>query len=144
MIPKTTQSRRRFLQTSSLSLSALFFPHVLRGQAPKKLQLAGIGVGGKGKGDILNASMGAEIAALCDVDRSRLEAAKALYPNARTFESFREMFEVMGNTIDAVTVSTPDHSHFPAAMEAIRRGKHVCVQKPLVNRVWEASQLLAA
>ncbi|MCX8510294.1 MAG: Gfo/Idh/MocA family oxidoreductase [Chthoniobacteraceae bacterium] len=144
MIPKTTQSRRRFIQASSLSLGALFFPHILRGQAPKKLQLAGIGVGGKGKVDILNASMGAEIAALCDVDRSRLEAAKALYPNARTFESFREMFEVMGNTIDAVTVSTPDHSHFPAAMEAIRRGKHVCVQKPLVNRVWEASQLLAA
>jgi len=85
MIPKTTQSRRRFLQASSLSLGALFFPHILRGQAPKKLQLAGIGVGGKGKGDILNASMGAESAALCDVDRSRLEAAKALYPNARTF-----------------------------------------------------------
>jgi predicted dehydrogenase len=60
------------------------------------------------------------------------------------FEDFREMFQAMGDKLDGVTVSTPDHSHFPAALEAIRRGKHVCVQKPLVNRVWEAGQLLAA
>jgi len=137
-------SRRDFLKLASLSSGALFFPHILRGQAPKKLQFGGIGVEGKGKMDIANTAAGAEIVALCDVDRTRLERAKLLYPEARVFEDFREMFQAMGDKLDGVTVSTPDHSHFPAALEAVRLGKHVCVQKPLVNRVWEAGQLLAA
>ncbi len=136
-------SRRDFLKAVSLSSAPLLFPHILRGQGPKKLQFGAIGVEGKGKMDIANTAAGAEIVALCDVDRVRLERAKLLYPNARTFQDFREMFEVMGSALDGVTVTTPDHSHFPAALEAIRRGKHVCVQKPLVNRVWEANQLLA-
>ncbi len=142
--PSLPPSRRTFLKTAALSSAALYFPHVVRGQGPKKLQFAGIGVGGKGKADIANAAAGAEIVALCDVDRSRLDAARQFYPEARMFEDFREMFQAMGDKIDGVTVSTPDHSHFPAAMEAIRLGKHVCVQKPLVNRVWEAEQLLKA
>jgi len=135
-------SRRSFLKAASLSASSLVFPHILRGQGPKKLQFGGIGVEGKGKADLLNTSAGAEIVALCDVDRTRLERAKLLYPNARLFQDFREMFATMGDKLDGVTVSTPDHSHFPAALEALRHGKHVCVQKPLVNRVWEANRLL--
>lgn len=111
---------------------------------PKKIQFAGIGVEGKGKMDVAKAAEGAEIVALCDVDRARLERAKLIYPNARVFESFREMFASMGDKIDGVTVSTPDHTHYPAAMEALKHGKHVCVQKPLVNRIWEANELLTA
>lgn len=132
--------RRSFLKSITVSSGALFFPYV-RSQAAKKLQFGGIGVGGKGASDIANTAAGAEIVALCDVDRQRLEKSKTLYPNARVFEDFREMFAAMGDKLDGVTISTPDHSHFPAAMEAIRRGKHICVQKPLVNRVWEANQL---
>jgi len=137
-------SRRDFLKATALPTAPLFFQHILRGQGPKKLQFGAIGVEGKGKIDIVNTAAGAEIVALCDVERVRLERAKALYPIARVFQDFREMFAAMSDTLDGVTVSTPDQSHFPAALEAIRSGKHVCVQKPLVNRVWEANQLLAA
>ncbi len=142
MNPPSTSSRRSFLKTVSVSAVPLWFPHILRGQGVKRLQFGAIGVEGKGKADILNTSAGAEIVALCDVDRTRLERAKGLYPNAKVFQDFREMFEAMGDAMDGVTISTPDHSHFPAAVEALRRGKHICVQKPLVNRVWEANRLL--
>ena len=101
-------SRRSFLKAASLSASSLVFPHILRGQAPKKLQFGGIGVEGKGKADLLNTSAGAEIVALCDVDRTRLERAKLLYPNARLFQDFREMFEKLGDKIDALTAVNAD------------------------------------
>ena len=141
---KNHPTRRDVLKTSAFASGTLFFPNLILGQAPKKVQFAGIGVEGKGKMDVAKAAEGAEIVALCDVDRTKLERAKLLYPNARAFESFREMFAAMGDKIDGVTVSTPDHAHYPAAMEALRHGKHVCVQKPLVNRIWEANELLAA
>ncbi len=136
-------SRRDFLKAATISSAPLLFPHILRGQAPKKLQFGAIGVDGKGRSDLLNTSAGAEIVALCDVDRIKLDRAKVLVPNARLFQDFREMFATMGDALDGVTISTPDHAHFPAALEAIRHGKHVCVQKPLVNRVWEANRLLS-
>ena len=141
---KNRTSRRAFLQSSLLSIGCLQMPNLLLGQTPKKLQFGGIGVEGKGKTDIARAGEGSEIVALCDVDRARLERAKALYPNAKVFEDFREMFATLGDRLDGVTISTPDHSHYPIAMEAIRHGKHVCVQKPLVNRIWEANQLQEA
>ena len=136
-------SRRQFLQSSALTAGSLFAPNLLLGQdaAKKTVNVAGVGCGGKGESDLGIAAEGANIVAFCDVDRDRLKKAQQKYPGAKTFESFREMFEVMGDKIDMVTVSTPDHAHFPAAMEAIKRGKHVCVQKPLVNRIWEANQL---
>jgi predicted dehydrogenase len=136
-------SRRQFLQRSAATAGSIFVPNLLLGQqgGSKKINVAGIGVGGKGASDIGISAEGANIVALCDVDRKTLEAAKAKYPDAKTFESFQEMFSVMGDKIDMVTVSTPDHAHFPAAMEALKHGKHVCVQKPLVNRIWEANQL---
>ena len=136
-------SRRQFLQRSAVAAGSIFAPNILIGQegGAKKINVAGIGAGGKGGSDIAIAAEGANIVAFCDVDRKTLEAAKAKYPNAKAFDSFREMFEVMGDQIDMVTVSTPDHAHYPAAMEAIKCGKHVCVQKPLVNRIWEANQL---
>lgn len=143
MIRQTT-NRRQFLRGSALAAGSVAFPNLLIGQegGGKKLNVAGIGgAGGKGESDIAIAGEGANVVAICDVDRERLKKAQAKYPNAKMFESFREMFEVMGDKIDLVTVSTADHSHYPAAMEAIKRGKHVCVQKPLVNTIWEANQL---
>ena len=141
-------TRRGFLKFSAAAAAAgIFAPNILRSAedgGQKKLNFAGIGVGGKGESDIANIAKEANIVALCDVDRTRLAAAGKKYKDAKMFESFREMFDAMGDKIDGVTVSTPDHCHFPAAMEAIKRGKHVCVQKPLVNRIWEANQLLQA
>jgi predicted dehydrogenase len=141
MNPSST--RRHFLRSSSLLAGSIAMPNLLIAQegGGKKLNFAGIGAGGKGGSDVATAAEGANIVALCDVDRSTLEAAGKKYPGAKLFESFREMFDAMGDQIDGVTISTPDHAHYPAAMEAIRRGKHVCVQKPLVNRIWEANQL---
>lgn len=142
--PNST-SRRQFLQRSAVTAGSLFVPNLLIGQdaaaVKKTVNVAGVGCGGKGESDLGIANEGANIVAFCDVDRDRLKKAKEKYPDAKTFESFREMFDAMGDKIDMVTVSTPDHAHYPAAMEAIKRGKHVCVQKPLVNRIWEANQL---
>ncbi len=140
----STHTRRRFLRNTALTAGGIFVPNLLFSQAGggKKLNFAGIGgAGGKGESDIGIAAEGANIVAICDVDRDRLAKAQLKYPDAKMFESFKEMFEVMGDKIDAVTISTPDHAHFPAAMEALKRGKHICVQKPLVNRIWEANQL---
>ena len=143
MIRQST-NRRQFLRGSAFAAGSAAFPNLLIGQegGGKKLNVAGIGgAGGKGESDIAIAGEGANVVAICDVDRERLKKAQSKYPNAKVFESFREMFETMGDKIDLVTVSTPDHAHYPAAMEAIKRGKHVCVQKPLVNTIWEATQL---
>jgi predicted dehydrogenase len=139
-------SRRHFLKFSAAAAAAgIFAPNILRAEeVAKKLNFAGIGVGGKGASDIANAAKEANIVAICDVDRNTLKKAQEKYPNAKAFESFREMFDALGDKIDGVTISTPDHQHFPAAMEAIKRGKHICVQKPLVNRMWEANQLQLA
>ncbi len=136
-------SRRQFLQRSAVTAGSIFVPNLLLGQdgGAKKVNVAGVGCGGKGESDLGTAAKGANIVAFCDVDRDRLKKAKEKYPDAQIFDSFREMFDTMGDKIDMVTVSTPDHAHYPAAMEAIKRGKHVCVQKPLVNRIWEANQL---
>lgn len=138
-----TQNRRRFLQTSAVAAGGLVLPRFSIGQdkPSKKLNFAAIGVGGKGDSDLAHSAELANIVAICDVDRRTLARAQAKYPDAKAFESYKEMFETMGDKIDGVTISTPDHAHFPAAMMAISRGIHVCVQKPLVNRISEANAL---
>ncbi|MEI6535856.1 MAG: Gfo/Idh/MocA family oxidoreductase [Verrucomicrobiaceae bacterium] len=143
MINILSDTRRGFIRKSAALTGGIFVPNLLIGQenAGKKINVAGVGCAGKGDSDLSGAAQGANIVAFCDPDREHLKKALAKYPNAKGFESFREMFDAMADKIDMVTVSTPDHAHFPAAMEAIKRGKHVCVQKPLVNRIWEANQL---
>jgi len=82
-----------------------------------------------------------EVAALCDVDLNMLNKTKEQHSHARTFRDYRELFADMGDTIDAVVVSTPDHTHAPAAMTALNHGKPVYCQKPLTHEVFEARQL---
>jgi predicted dehydrogenase len=84
------------------------------------------------------------IIALCDVDDRRAADAWKHFSKARRFRDFRQMFDEMGHELDAVTVSTPDHMHFPASMRAIREKKHVYCQKPLTHTVWEARALTNA
>ena len=108
----------------------------------EKVNVAGIGVGGKGADDLNQLSnLGANIVALCDVDERSTMRASEKFPNARCFKDYRVMLEQMPE-IDAVTVSTPDHTHAPAAYMAMSLGKHVYVQKPLTHTVAEARLLL--
>jgi len=106
----------------------------------EKLNIAGIGVGGKGTQDILSFTR-ENIVAICDVDFGRAEEAAYRLPNAKQYQDYRKMLEEMGGQIDAVTVSTPDHTHAPAAYMAMKMGKHVYVQKPLTHTVAEARLL---
>ena len=154
---KSTVSRRKFLQNgtaAAVGASALgsFFivpRHVLgKGyRAPSdKLNIAGIGIGGKGSSDIRNSyNNGMEnIVALCDVDWVQGKGAIEAYPNAKKYKDFRRMFDEMGKDIDAVTISTPDHQHAVAAMAAMQLGKHVYDQKPLTHDIYEARMLTEA
>ena len=140
-----TNNRRSFLKGLTATTAAgIAMPNLLlRAQdtpAGKKLGIGCIGVGGKGFSDMMSASWQNEIVAICDVDSNNLAKAAKKFPNAKQYRDFREMLD-KEKSIDGVTVSTPDHSHYPAAMHAISLGKHVCVQKPLVNTLWEANQL---
>src|ERR1700760_1774429 len=127
-VRKSSEStRREFLKTSSLAAGALVVgaPAFLRGQnLNSKLNVACIGVGGKGRSDT-DACAGENIVALCDVDTGseayRVQTKK--YPNAKFYKDFRQMFDQMGGQIDAVTVSTPDHLHAIVASAAMARHK---------------------
>ena len=81
------------------------------------------------------------VVALCDVDSRHLEAAHALHPNAKTYRDYRVMFQEMEDGIDAVVVSTPDHTHAPASLAAMNLGLHVYCQKPLCHHVSEAREM---
>ncbi|WP_372808303.1 Gfo/Idh/MocA family oxidoreductase [Pontiella sp.] len=108
----------------------------------KKLRIACIGVGNKGFGDIQGLKS-ETVVALCDVEPAAIAKAKTVYPDAKTYADFRVMLRAVKDEIDAVTISTPDHIHFPAAMMALMMGKHVYVQKPLAHSIWEIRQLMA-
>ena len=107
----------------------------------EKLNIAGIGAGGKGQEDILTCSSQNNIVALCDVDWSAAAKTMNQLPNAKKYKDYRKMLEEIGKEIDAVTISTPDHTHAPAAYMAMKLGKHVYVQKPLTHTVAEARLL---
>ena len=150
-------SRRRFLQTASLAvLAAGLLPRSFAQSAQpgparfknlatggRKLRIACVGIGGKGYSDTM-ACLDEDIVALCDVDFVNGHRAFAELPLAARYRDYRQMLTEMGDRIDAVTVSTPDHMHFPIALMAIEMGKHVYVQKPLTHTIAEARILKAA
>ncbi|WP_299529899.1 Gfo/Idh/MocA family oxidoreductase [Ulvibacterium sp.] len=148
MQTKKNNSRRSFIKKSALASSIFIVPrHVLGGPgylAPSdRLNLAAIGAGGKGRSDIMNASVqGREkVVALCDVDFSgSAKSSVEAFPKAKLYNDYREMLD-KEKGIDAVTISTPDHVHGPAAAFAMERGKHVYVQKPLTHNISEARKL---
>ena len=113
-------------------------------QAPSDtLNVACIGVGGMGASDVRGMS-DENIYALCDVDDTRAARSFNAFPLAKRYRDFRVMLERDGDNIDAVTVSTPDHTHTVAAMLALSMGKHVYCQKPLTRTIWETRQLASA
>ena len=109
----------------------------------EKVRFACVGVGGKGESDTNDAGKFGEIVALCDVDEARLGKMAAKFPKAKKYFDYRKMLEEVGDKIDAVTVSTPDHTHAPAGAMAMRMGKHAFIQKPLTWSIEEARILRA-
>jgi predicted dehydrogenase len=141
---KSSLNRRQFVrQTATLAVAFPFVSRLRVLGANGRLNLAGIGVGGKGWTDITMVD-GENIVGLCDVDAGRLAKAGERFPSARKFADWRELFDRLGNGVDGVTISTPDHSHFPPAITFVKAGKHVYCQKPLTHTVWEARQLTEA
>ena len=138
-------SRRKFVGGASAALAFTIVPrHVLgRGyRAPSDtLNVACIGVGGMGRNDVTGMS-GENIYALCDVDWKQAESAFGAFPKAKRYRDYREMLEKEAKNIDAVTVSTPDHSHAAAAILAMRAGKHVYCQKPLARTLGEVRAMM--
>jgi predicted dehydrogenase len=148
--PQTT-SRRGFLSAAAgAAMGFTIVPrHVLGGPGrtppSERINVAGIGVGGMGGGDIATVSrLGANIVALCDVDEARAAGTFNAHPKARRYKDFRQMLDKEAKHIDAVTVSAPDHIHAVAAMAAIRAGKHVYCQKPLTHTLYECRELTRA
>ncbi len=139
------QTRRDFIKNAAIASSFFIVPrHVLGGvgyTAPSdQLNLAAIGAGGKGRSDILNASVNGRerVVALCDVDFSgSAKDSVTKFPDAKLYADYRKMLEEQKD-IDAVTISTPDHVHAPAAKFCMERGKHVYVQKPMTHNIREA------
>ena len=106
----------------------------------EKLDVAVIGIGGRGKAN-LNAVAGENIVALCDVDDERAGDAYKRFPKAKKYYDFRRMLDKMESQIDAVVVSTPDHTHFHPSMMAMEMGKHLYCEKPMAHSVWEAREM---
>ena len=149
--PNSQSIKRRDFVKSSIAASSIFIVprHVLGGlgyTAPSdQLGLAAIGAGGKGAGDIRNASVdGRErVVALCDVDSSGgngISRSIKKFSDAQFYDNFKKMLD-KEKDIEAVTISTPDHTHAAAAVYAMKRGIHVYVQKPLTHNIYEARLL---
>lgn len=143
--------RRKFLQQSALTAAGFFIvPRHVLGKgfvAPSdKLNIAAIGVGGKGESDMASFAKSpyVNIVALCDVDDRQAAGGRSTYSQARYYRDFRVMLEKEKNTIDACSISTPDHTHAVATLAAMQLGKHVYTQKPLTHNIREARLLAAA
>ncbi len=142
MARKTT--RRDFVKTASAAGLGFW---VAGGIAPKQsraaneqIQFACIGISGKGGSDSRHAAMNGKVVGICDTNSSLFEPAQKTraFKDAKAYTDFRKMLEELGDKIDAVTVSTPDHTHAPAALMAMRMGKHCFCQKPLTRTIYEA------
>ena len=133
--------KRDFLKTSATALSVAFLPKASWAlPSQQRVRTAHIGVGGMGLED-LNAIAShpqVTVAALCDVDQRALDKAHALFPEAKVFKDYREMYAQYASQIDAVVVSTPDHTHAPASLMGMEKNKPVYCQKPLTHHVTEA------
>lgn len=139
-------NRRRFLKSVSAAgmTSALGFPAITSARSPNaRLQIAAIGVGGRGAGNLGAVANSEDIVALCDVAAGPLNAAAGRHPDARRYVDFREFFADAPD-YDAVVVSTTEHTHAFAVLPALRAGKHVYCEKPLTIDVAEARLLTEA
>lgn len=148
-------SRRHFIKVNSALAGFHILPSGLLSNSPNsRLCTAHIGTGGKGYIDTTQIANDprTEVIGLCDVDLNRLngndpqnlrkERPPLSFPSAKKFQDYREMLSELGDRIDAVSISTPDHTHYPATLAAMEKGKHVYTQKPLTNNIAEARHLM--
>ncbi|MFT5466125.1 MAG: putative dehydrogenase [Verrucomicrobiales bacterium] len=150
-------SRRSFARNATAAAGAAAFgfqvvPSRVFG-ANERPAVAGIGSGGKGVADIGgSAKAGCEIVGLVDVvdiERmgevagrfSGLKKTREAHPDAKFYTDYHDMLADLGDKVDGVTVSTPDHHHFHASIAAMKAGKAVYCQKPLTHGIWEARML---
>ena len=141
-------SRRTLLKGTAAIAAAAVLPRRLLGgvayAAPSNtLNLAGVGIGGVAHGFLKQCAEKMNIRALCDVDDVYAARSFDLWPDAKRFRDYREMFDTMADEIDAVLVGTPDHTHAIVTMEALRRGKHTTCVKPLTRTIHECRTVLA-
>ncbi|HUR59257.1 MAG TPA: Gfo/Idh/MocA family oxidoreductase [Opitutaceae bacterium] len=137
-------SRRTFLKQSAIAGAALGFPAVLRASNLNgRVQVAAIGVDGRGHADIhsLSSHEKMKFVGFCDIDSRVFGKVDEIAPGTPHFSDFRQMYEKLGDTLDAVCVATPDHMHALPAIMAMQRGKHVYCEKPLGHTVWECRQM---
>ena len=141
-------TRRQFVQQFAAGTGALFAaPAFLRAETQaRQLHVACVGVNGMGFSDLSNigSHSGVKFVAFCDIDSNRFDQADQAFPGVPHFTDYREMLAELGDGVDAVSVSTPDHMHAPIAMAAMQSGNHVFCQKPLTHTVWEARQMRLA
>lgn len=146
MTKSLKMTRRGFIGTSSAAAAGMMIvpSNVIAGlghKAPSdKLNIAGVGIGGMGFGNLKNMES-ENIVALCDVDWDHSERCFDYFPKARKFWDWRVMYDEIGKSIDAVLVATADHNHAIVASHAMTLGKHVYVQKPLTHSVYESRLL---
>jgi predicted dehydrogenase len=148
MLQKKKISRRRFLANAGVVAAFTVVPRYVLGgprQIPpsEKLNIAGVGVGGRGA-NVIDGVSSQNIIALCDVDAKHAAGTFNRFPNAKKYRDFRKMLEEEDKNIDAVTVATPDHVHAVATMMAIKMDKHVYCEKPLTHSVYEARKVAEA
>ena len=134
-------NRRRVLQsTLALATSAAVIPDLRAASPNEKLNIACIGVGGRGSANVKGVG-NENIVAMVDVDEQRAGKAFETHEKSRRFKDYRRMLDAVGNQIDAVVISTPDHTHFHPAYAAMQLGLHVYLEKPLAHNVWETRTL---
>jgi predicted dehydrogenase len=142
-----TTHRRDFLKTAAAAGFGFWVSGNLQADEParrpgpnERLNIAVIGAGGRGAGNLTSVAATENIVALCDVDDNRARASFQRHADALKFQDYRVMLDRVRN-IDAVVVATPDHQHAHASITAMRLGKHCYCEKPLTHDVWEARKM---
>ncbi len=147
MNPIYSHNRRQFLAgCSAAATTAMLSNGKTRAAANDRLKVAFIGVGGRGGGNLatISATGAVDVVAVCDVDTRTLGSAAEKHPGAKSFQDFRELYDRVGNEIDAVVVSTTEHTHAFASMPALQLGKHVYCEKPLAYNIDETRRITEA
>ncbi|MDO4549964.1 MAG: Gfo/Idh/MocA family oxidoreductase [Planctomycetia bacterium] len=136
-------NRRDFLKaTAVVGTGVIITSDLLAKESPnEKIAFAAVGIGGKGISDLADAAKAGEIVALCDTNKKQLQGGKIRFSEAKQYEDYRQMFEELGDKIDAFTVSTADHMHGVIAAMGMKMGKHCFCQKPLTRTIYEARRL---
>ncbi|QDU93327.1 Gfo/Idh/MocA family protein [Lignipirellula cremea] len=134
--------RRTFLKTTAAVGAGFWVAGGVQAEESKsaneEISFGCIGVGGKGTSDSADAGKNGNVIAICDIDENTLNRAAARFPKAKKYTDYRKMIDEMGKSLDGVTVSTPDHSHAPAAIRAMNEGLACFCQKPMTHTLQEA------